>query len=81
MALARGRVSSIRATGDIVTGLVPVFVGGRRIDAVPFIRENVEMARTPDDNQAAMNVHKAAAGARGGDRRGTFSTVARISES
>ena len=36
------------------------------------------MARTPDDNRAAMNVHEAAAGARRGDRGGTFSTVARI---
>ena len=78
MVLVQGHPSTNRATGNIVTGLTPVFVGGRRIDATPFIHENVEMARTPDDNRAAMNVHEAAAGARGGDRAGTFSTVARI---
>ena len=70
--------STTRAIGNIVTGLVPVFVGGRQIDAIPFTHEGVEMARTPDDNRAAMNVHEAAASARVGDRGGTFSTVARI---
>ena len=75
MVLAQGHPSTIRAIGSIVTGLVPVFVEGRRIDAIPFTHESVEMARTPDDNRAAM---KAAAGARGCERGGTFSTVVRI---
>ena len=78
MVLVQGHPSTNHAIGNIVTGLTPVFVGGRRIDAIPFTHENVEMARTPDDNRAAMNVYEAAAGARGGDRGGTFSTVARI---
>ena len=78
MVLAQGHSSTTRAIGNIVTGLAPVFLGGRRIDAIPFTHESVEMACTPDGNRAAMNVHEAAASARGGDRGGTFSTVARI---
>ena len=71
MVLAHGHPSTTRAIGNIVSGLVPVFVGGRRIDVIPFTHEGVEIARTPDDNRAAMNVHEAAAGARGGDQGGT----------
>ena len=78
MALAQGHPSTIRAIGIIVSGLVPVFAGGRRIDAIPFTHEGIEIARPPDDNRAAMDVHGAAAGARGGDQGCTFSAVARI---
>ena len=78
MVLVQGHPSTNRAIGNIVTGLTPVFVGGRWIDAIPSTHENIEMARTPDDNRTAMNVHEAATGTRGGDRGGTFSTVARI---
>ena len=78
MVPVQGHPSTTRAIGNIVSGLVPVFVGGRRIDAIPFTHEGVVIACTPDDNRAAMDVHEAAAGARGGGRGGTFSTVARI---
>ena len=46
MVLVQGHPSTTRAIGNIVTGLTPVFVGDRRIDAIPYTRENVEMART-----------------------------------
>ena len=78
MVLIQGHPSTTRAIGNIVAGLIPVFVGGRRIDAIPFTYEVVEIARTPDDNRAAMSVREAASGAQGGDQGGTFSTVVRI---
>ena len=78
MVLVQGQPATTRTIGNIVTGVTPVYVGGRRIDAIPFTHESVEMARTPDDNRAAANVHEAASTARGGCRGGTFSTVARI---
>ena len=77
MVLIQGHPSTIRAISSIVSGLTPVYVGDRRIEAIPFTYEGIEIARTPDDNRAAMNVHEVAAGARG-DQGGTFSTVVRI---